>query len=163
VTAKIEIHEASLSQASTFAEIHAASFGKAAWGVEQIQSSLALETTRGWVAFQSGKCLGFILCQMGGDQIEVLTFAVHPSAQRQGTGEKLMSEAMALAKKAGPTALFLEVAADNTPARRLYKKLGLRETGTRPGYYRRNGIPVDAIFYEKSFRDKADASLPKAP
>jgi ribosomal protein S18 acetylase RimI-like enzyme len=31
----------------------------------------------------------------------------------------------------------------------LYKKLGLQETGTRSGYYRRNNESIDAIYYEK--------------
>ena len=48
-------------------------------------------------------------------------------------------------KKRGVTHIFLEVAADNTPAQNLYKNNGYTEIGIRPKYY--DGI--DAIMMRK--------------
>ena len=50
------------------------------------------------------------------------------------------------AREAGAGALFLEVGADNPPARALYEAMGFRAIGTRTAYYRRGDGPlVDAL------------------
>ena len=48
-------------------------------------------------------------------------------------------------KKSGVKHIFLEVAADNTPARALYEQNGFVQIGVRPRYY--DG--VDAIMMRK--------------
>jgi ribosomal-protein-alanine N-acetyltransferase len=50
------------------------------------------------------------------------------------------------ARRAEVKRLFLEVAADNAAALRLYKGLGFAAVGRRKAYYRRpGGQPVDAV------------------
>jgi len=48
-----------------------------------------------------------------------------------GSGQKILTELIAFAKQAGYELLELEVAADNTTAVDLYKKLGFVVYGTR--------------------------------
>jgi ribosomal-protein-alanine N-acetyltransferase len=146
------IQPLSIDQASLLAEIHAASFGGAAWSLEQIKGSLTLETTQGWMALKGDRAQGFILCQMGSEQVEILTFGVHPSAQRLGIGEALVQKVTTVAALAGALNVFLEVAADNHAARALYEKLGFRTSGLRKGYYRSGTTAVDAMFYKKTLK-----------
>lgn len=87
---------------------------------------------------------GLVLARVAAGEAEILTIAVDPSWRRQGLGGRLIEAAAAAALTGGATALFLEVAADNTPARGLYARLGFREVGARPAYYARGGTRVAA-------------------
>ena len=58
--------------------------------------------------------------------------AIRKSEWGQGLGEKILSELIAFAKQAGYEFLELEVAACNTPAVNLYKKMGFSICGERP-------------------------------
>ena len=84
--------------------------------------------------------------QLAGDEAEVITLAVRPSARRRGLARALTTRAVARAASAGATRVFLEVAEDNAAARALYEALGFGEVGSRPRYYaRRDGSRVDAL------------------
>ena len=133
-----------LGEALLLAELHAESFGAAKWNQHQIESSLALDTTRGWGIFDEGEMAGFILCQIVPGQSEILTFCVRPAQRRRGLGDKLM-HAAAEAARAANGVLYLEVAADNTAAIALYGKAGFKQTGARPKYYKRGAESVDAV------------------
>lgn len=94
---------------------------------------------------------GFILLRCVLDEAEVLTFAVAPDVQGQGMGAALMAEALTKARVRGVARVFLEVAADNAPARALYARAGFAQTGLRKGYYRRShGPAVDALLLERA-------------
>ena len=89
---------------------------------------------------------GFVLFRVTYAEAEILTVAVQPSGQRQGIGSRLVADALVAAKHAGARRLFLEVAADNNPARALYEKCGFSTAAVRKGYYiSRSGQKTDAI------------------
>ncbi|MBN2759418.1 MAG: ribosomal protein S18-alanine N-acetyltransferase [Rhodobacteraceae bacterium] len=93
---------------------------------------------------------GFILLRVVLDEAEILTFAVAPVAQGQGLGTALLQEAMAQARVRGVRRIFLEVAADNDPARALYRRAGFVQAGLRRGYYPRSGrTAIDALLLER--------------
>ncbi|MEM6888352.1 MAG: GNAT family N-acetyltransferase [Pseudomonadota bacterium] len=86
---------------------------------------------------------GFALVRCVADEAELLTLAVAPRAQRQGIGRALMLDWM---RKVAATIAFLEVAADNHAALKLYAQLGFKEFGRRKNYYARGAeIAVDAL------------------
>ena len=118
--------------------LHAACFGASAWGRDQLAGSLGLPTTRGWMARQQHEIL---LAQSMGDEAEILTFCVSPTARRRGIAATLLAEARA---HLGAARVFLDVAADNQAAIKLYEKSGFRQTGRRPHYYPTG----DALLYE---------------
>ena len=78
---------------------------------------------------------GFGLARVTLDEAELLTLAVAPDRRAQGLGTRLLADLMAQATARGATAMLLEVAADNAPARALYARSSFAQVGRRPGYY----------------------------
>lgn len=94
---------------------------------------------------------GFVLGRVVLDEAEVLALAVDPAAQRQGHAARMLALFEARAHARGARAVFLEVAADNAPARALYARAGFAEVGTRRGYYDLgDGNRDDAICLRKA-------------
>ena len=139
----VEMRPATTEDAGILATLHATAFSNDAWSREQIMGSLKQDTTRGWIAFTKSEAVGFILMQTLLPESEILTFCVHPAQQRRGIGRQLLRQITRVARGD----IFLEVAADNTAALALYKKLGFRETGRRAGYYKRAYSAVDAVLF----------------
>ncbi|MCA8879898.1 MAG: GNAT family N-acetyltransferase [Rhodobacteraceae bacterium] len=94
---------------------------------------------------------GFALGRVVADEAELLTLAVAPEHRRQGRARSLLTALEGDAARRGAATLFLEVAADNDPAIRLYRAASYREVGRRRFYYRREGAPpVDALVMSKA-------------
>lgn len=94
---------------------------------------------------------GFALGRVAADEAEVLTIAVAPGARRQGLGQRLLADLVAQSAARGAATVFLEVAADNGPARALYHAAGFAEAGRRPGYYRLpDGTRSDALLLRRT-------------
>ncbi|ADH98087.1 ribosomal protein S18-alanine N-acetyltransferase [Salisediminibacterium selenitireducens] len=72
------------------------------------------------------------------DDAHITNIAVDPEWRREGIGERMMSEAMAFAKKRGAERLSLEVRVSNTAAQAMYRKYGLQDGGIRKQYYTDN-------------------------
>ena len=88
---------------------------------------------------------GFIVYRATCDEAEIITVGVAPEARRTGIAAAMIGIMEADLKKRGVKHIFLEVAADNTPARALYEQTGFVQVGMRPKYY--DG--VDAIIMRK--------------
>ena len=94
---------------------------------------------------------GFVLGRVIADEAELLTIAVDPAARRKGMGATLLAAFCHGAAARGASTAFLEVAADNGPARALYARGGWQETGLRRGYYHPPGsAPVDALILTRA-------------
>ena len=66
----------------------------------------------------------------------IISIAVHPNHRRKGIGTMLMKKAMkALKDKYECREVYLEVRVSNTPAIRMYEKLGFKIVKTIPLYY----------------------------
>ena len=111
------------------------------WSATEFESLLASPHT-----VLSTHKQGFGLIRVIAGEAELLTLAVAPDAQGQGLGRSLLQQLMAKASRAGAAEIFLEVAADNARALKLYRSSGFAETGRRPGYYAApDGTRKDAI------------------
>ena len=88
---------------------------------------------------------GFIVYRVTLDEAEIITVGVHPAARNTGIASAMLGIVIGELKKSGVKSVFLEVAENNTPARKLYKSNGFSEIGVRPKYY--DGI--DAIMMKK--------------
>ena len=89
---------------------------------------------------------GFIVYRATLDEAELISIGVAPGARGGGIAQAMLGIMDADLKKRGVKKIFLEVAENNAPARRLYEKCGYVQIGRRPKYY--NGI--DAIMMEKT-------------
>ncbi len=92
---------------------------------------------------------GFALGRAVAGEAELITLAVDPDSRRQGQGAMLLDAFEAAARTRCATRAFLEVAADNTAARALYRRAGYADTGRRLGYYRAAHGAVDAVLMAK--------------
>jgi len=88
---------------------------------------------------------GYILGQIVGDEVEILSFGVHPDYRRLGYGRRMLGHFLSHAKRRDLSSALLEVAADNKVALALYSAAGFVQTGERPNYYRRRGGRCDAL------------------
>ena len=94
--------------------------------------------------------MGFVLGRVLASEAEILTLAVDPAARRQGCARRMLDAFLVQSAHQAETA-FLDVAADNAPARALYKAAGFAETGRRKGYFARKAGPaVDAILMTRA-------------
>jgi polysaccharide biosynthesis protein PslH len=80
------------------------------------------------VAERNGQVCGFMVSREVANEVEVLNLATAPDTRRQGIATQLLASLEA-------EDVFLEVRESNTPARKLYEKLGFVVVGTRPEYY----------------------------
>lgn len=90
---------------------------------------------------------GFILWRVAGDEAEVLTLLVLPPYRRTGLGARLLEGALVRVRGEGAQSFFLEVAADNEPAKALYSAQGFERVGLRPRYYRNS---IDALIMKRT-------------
>ncbi|WP_417742135.1 GNAT family N-acetyltransferase [Salipiger sp.] len=93
----------------------------------------------------------FVLGRVIVDEAEILALASDPDGQRQGRARKVLATFEQDARARGAVSVFLEVAAENAPARGLYAACGYGETGRRKGYYRlADGSCDDALLMTKA-------------
>lgn len=79
---------------------------------------------------------GYIVaCPEKGNGLHIYSIAVKKSFRRRGLGKKLLNHLIELAVEQGLKRVYLEVKAENTPAIRLYEKLGFRKTRRIKRYY----------------------------
>lgn len=118
--------------------IHAGTF-RQPWSEDDFHALLGEANVFGFIAREEGNRAappgGFVLARLVLDEAEILTIAVAPQFQRKGIGHALMDAALRHLYNARATMLFLEVDELNAPALALYRRLGFKQVGKRPGYY----------------------------
>lgn len=105
------------------------------WTQGEILATLSRPTTAGWVATEDGRVVGHLLSTLVAGEAEILILSVDPTFRRQRVGLTLLAHAAARWTEGRVQRAFLEVRADNEPARRLYVRAGWALLGVRPGYY----------------------------
>lgn len=88
---------------------------------------------------------GFIVYRTILDEAEIITIGVHPDARNTGIASAMLGIVEGELKKSGIKSIFLEVAENNAPARRLYESNGYKQIGIRTKYY----DCIDAIMMKK--------------
>lgn len=81
-----------------------------------------------------GQPVAFVIALEQPDRVEILTLATNPTVQGQGVMRSLLDEFQR--RFAKRKSIWLEVHEFNSAARSLYERLGYRQVGVRPGYYR---------------------------
>ena len=92
--------------------------------------------------------LGYIGSQSVLGESDMMNVAVHPNHRRKGIAEALVQALSVALKERENVCLTLEVRVSNAPAIALYEKLGFRQVGCRPHYYR--NPKEDALILRKA-------------
>lgn len=125
----------------TLAALHAAAFTvPRPWSADEIAALLADP-----LCFLIRRPEGFALGRAVAGEAELLTIAVHPEARGRGIGTALLTDLIASAVGRAAERMFLEVAATNESAIRLYRRSGFAEIATRPGYFTDGKARIDAL------------------
>lgn len=125
-TAGVKIRRAREADLEAIARIQSASPEAAQW---EPRAYLAYDCR---VAVTRRGVAGFVVLRRTAEkEYEILNLAVDPAERRRGIGSALMRSV--LRERSGE--FFLEVRESNREAQQLYRKLGFREAGRRPGYY----------------------------
>jgi [ribosomal protein S18]-alanine N-acetyltransferase len=142
--------EATLSEtgprdATAIAALHAASFRRG-WSEDEVERLLVDHHVLGHRAQAGRSMAGFILSRFAAGEAEILSVAVDRRRRSQGLARRLLELHLRRLAGLGVNTVFLEVEADNKPARRLYDRAGFREVGQRKGYYpRESGAAAAAL------------------
>jgi [ribosomal protein S18]-alanine N-acetyltransferase len=126
-----EVHP---GDASAIAELHNASFQRG-WAEDEIHRLLIDGTVVGHRAAIGDLMIGFILSRMAAGEAEILSIAIAPARRGRGLARPLLDLHLRRLAGLGVRAVFLEVDANNAPARALYRRAGFYEVSQRQGYY----------------------------
>ena len=86
--------------------------------------------------------------QVADDKVAVIhILAVSPDAQGKGIGSEMIREAIRLARDKGMLAIRLDALASNTPAHKIYERLGFEYRGKQHLYAENTGW-TDFYFFE---------------
>jgi len=148
----IVIRPATTFEAEVMAAMQRLCFPEEPWSAEFVGTLMGQPGTFALLAVRGdSEPAGFVLARAVADDAEILTIGVLPGERGGGLGRRLVDEAAEGARRLGATALFLEVAEDNTAARALYAAAGFAPVGRRPGYYKRPDGRVAALVLRRSF------------
>ena len=118
------------------------------WTEAMVAGSLGEPTVLAFLAEHEQDGVGYAIFQLAGGEIELLRLGVDPAWRRAGIGGERVARGLAVALDRRLSACFLEVRADNAPARRLYERLGFAAAGGRRRYY---SDGTDACIYRREF------------
>ncbi len=142
---QVSIAEVDQRHADALAALHAGLFDPA-WDSASFASLMQQPGSLALVASEGAQPVGFILGRVVADEAEILSLGVASDWQRRGIAAQLVAGLTKLAAERGASRIFLEVAADNHPARQLYLAQGFSEVGRRAAYYERpHGLRADAL------------------
>lgn len=93
---------------------------------------------------------GFLIARHVSPEWELENVVVAAEARGKGIGTRLLQDLLSHAQLSKSETIFLEVRESNTPARRLYERVGFVEAGRRKLYY---ANPLEgAVLYRKTLR-----------
>jgi len=129
--------------------IETVAFPRTAWTLEMFWSELSGVPETRWyvVAEDEEEIVGYAGLMTVGADADVQTLAVARAAQGTGLGQRLLDELLDEAARRGCTRIFLEVAANNDVAQRLYQRNGFEVAARRSDYY---APGLDAVMMRRS-------------
>ncbi|MBN2390413.1 MAG: GNAT family N-acetyltransferase [Anaerolineae bacterium] len=104
-----------------------------------------VDMERSAVALSDGHILGISMLGVRPGHCWSTRLGVLPVKRRRGTGESLMRDNVAMARKLGADYVILEVIKDNEPAHKLFEKLGFRELRVLLILRRPPGLPREDV------------------
>ena len=133
-------------------------YKKLGWSVNQFQTQFLKEINFGLGLFKGSILAAFVI----GDlltiekklEYEILLLYVSIQKRKLGYATKLLQNIPLIFEKKHLKKIYLEVAANNFEAIKLYKKNRYKKTGTRNHYYMLENKKIDAYSFEKIINEK---------
>ncbi|MFZ1463444.1 MAG: GNAT family N-acetyltransferase, partial [Anaerolineae bacterium] len=94
-------------------------------------AGLLLMSSHAAVAEVEGQAMGYAVSDVRGEIGVLARLAVHPTAQGQGLGRQLLTDALRSCRRSGATSVSLNTNAGNPTSQRLYSQHGFRLLGKR--------------------------------
>lgn len=130
-------------------------FGRTAWNEKTIIEEVTGDYRKYYVLEdEKYNVYGYAGILIIGKDADVQTIAVEEKMQGQGLGKRLLKQLLQDVLDSGAQNVFLEVRADNGPARLMYEKAGFKKIGVREKYYMPDG--VDAEIMQLKITDLAE-------
>lgn len=133
----IEVRRCEPGHLSEIQEILQCAPEAAAWSEAALTETLERQPAHFLAAWQGEKIAGFVLGRKMAEEGEILNLAVKTEYRRRGVARTLVQTLLDVFAAEGVGKAFLEVRESNAAAIALYKHLGFRPAGRRPGYYHR--------------------------
>ncbi len=130
----MNIEPARLSEVDEMVKIEKKAF-HSHWNKQTFIDELSAENGKYITARESGKILGYSGFRYVLDEAHITTLAVERKSRKKGIGTALISKLIEDARSMGIKKLYLEVRQSNTPAQKIYKKLGFKVIDRRREYY----------------------------
>ena len=112
-------------------------FSPSPWGEREIRAHIAGAGAITLLLYSSaGEAVGYAFGIALPPEGELYRIAILPDCRRGGLGRDLLTHFLDLLSGRGCTECFLEVRAQNAPARALYAACGFAEVGIRKNYYK---------------------------
>lgn len=144
-TATATVRAALPEDVPQLAHIHAQSF-ETGWSADDFHGALQAPGAGALVVELAGTIYGFVQFQWVAGEAEINTLCVLPNYRRQHFGKTLVDGLISTLATRHTDKIFLEVAAGNMGARKLYETAGFSTMGLRKGYYAlRDGSREDAV------------------
>ena len=105
------------------------------WSYDAFFQTLSDENYIVLIAKETDAFLGYCVLLCTGEEADITNVCTAPEARGKGVATEMMTALMEAGKERGVAEFFLEVRESNTPARKLYTKLGFEEIGLRKNYY----------------------------
>jgi ribosomal-protein-alanine N-acetyltransferase len=128
------LSQAGTADAREMAELHAASFHRG-WNEADFADLLAQRHVVAHCAKTGAALVGFVLSRIAAGEAEILSIAVAASRRSRGIASQLLELHLRRLASLGVQTVFLEVAEQNAPARRLYDRAQFHQVGRREAYY----------------------------
>ncbi|MFH1068463.1 MAG: ribosomal protein S18-alanine N-acetyltransferase [Candidatus Glassbacteria bacterium] len=105
------------------------------WRIEDFEKLLVNRDAICYAAVHEGRVIGYSCCWMVIETAELGNLAVTGRYQGRSVGRTMLDATLAVCRKRGVEALFLEVRCSNVRAVDLYERYGFTRIGLRRGYY----------------------------
>jgi len=143
------IEPATMRDAAKLSQLHRASFHRG-WGQGEFETMLAERNTFTQRLMLGRTLIGFIISRLAADEAEILSVAVAKSHRGRGYSRDLVANHLGYLAGRGIRRVFLEVEENNTPAVRLYQRVGFTTVGRREQYYRdASGAKLNALVMQR--------------
>lgn len=150
---KVAIHRLDKKQipesfANSLYDVANTGFSKGSpWTVEQIQESQSSPNTLITYATIEDKVVGFIMASATAEMADIFMVVVSADYKKQAIGTKLFEAFIQTCREIAIREIILETRKSNTPAIRLYERVGFTTVGLRKAYY---SSPIeDAIIMKR--------------